>query len=201
MDELSLDQKLQQFHEFFSIKHELNVNVTPLDDDFRLPSMDDFPTQMPYAFRMASDMSDIESKALRPLRHLGEHAAELAEFLNHQSRKIDLMMSYILQQQDDEDTRYKTVEFGGGGVVIRSSREMKVGQRAELKIFLTEEASAVYCFAEVIACQEHDDQYHIGLIFTRIREQDQELLVRASLHMQTLQLRARAKRLKNESNQ
>ena len=52
--------------------------------------------------------------------------------------------------------------------------------------------------AEVIACVEVEDKYHISLIFTRIREEDQELLVRASLHLQTQQLRKRAKQHHDE---
>lgn len=200
MDNLTLEQKEQQFHEFFTIKHVIKVNLKPLAENFSLPDADDMLEHMPYAFRIAGEISNIESQALRPLRHLGEHASELADFLNHQSRKIDLIMSYILQQQDDHIYRYETFEFGGGGVTIVSEDSMALGQHYELKLFLAEEASAVFCFAEVIACHERDDKYHISLIFTRIREEDQELLVRASLHQQTLQLRQRANKNKHDNN-
>lgn len=200
MENLTLEQKKQQFHEFFTIKHAIKVNLKPLEKDFLLPDTEAMLENMPYAFRMAGELSSIESQALRPLRHLSEHAAELADFLNHQSRKIDLMMSYILQQQDDQNLRYETFEFGGGGVTIVSDSGMELGIQTELKLFLVEEASAVFCYAEVIACHERDDKYHISLIFTRIREEDQELLVRASLHQQTLQLRKRANKSKNDKN-
>ena len=198
MDNLTLEQKLQQFHEFFTIKHQIKVNLTVMNADFALPSVHELSDYMPYAFRVASEVSSIDSQALRPLRHLGEHAGELADFLNHQSRKIDLLMSYILHQQDDAAHRYNSVEFGGGGVTIGSDEPLEIGARVEMKLFLNEEAAAVFCFGEVITCQAHEDKYHISLIFTRIREEDQELLVRASLHLQTLQLRERTKRMKNE---
>lgn len=198
METLTLEQKKQQFHEFFTIKHNLKVNIQAVDDDFVLPSHEQLPEHMPYAFRIASEVSDIESQAIRPLRNLGEHANELADFLNHQSRKIDLMMSFILHQQDDETKRFETIEFGGGGVSIISHTPMAVGTAVEMKLFLAEEAAALFCFAEVISCESSDDKYHIAFIYTRIREQDQELLVRASLHLQTLQLRQRSKQSKNE---
>ena len=198
MDNLSLEQKLQQFHEFFTIKHQIKVNLEVKDKDFPLPSASELHDYMPYAFKVASEISSIDSQALRPLRHLGDHASELVDFLNHQSKKIDMLMSYILHQQDDVSMRYTSVEFGGGGVTINSDTEMDIGTVVEMKLFLSEEAAAVFCFAEVITCQAHEDKYHISLIFTRIREEDQELLVRASLHLQTLQLRARTNRLKNE---
>ncbi|GEA11335.1 PilZ domain-containing protein [Alteromonas sp. KUL49] len=193
MDNLTLEQKKAQFEEYFMIAHGINVNVTPCKEDFELPDVENLETAMPNAFRIASEMATIEAQALRPLRHLSDHAETLAEYLNHQARKIDLMMSFILHQQDDEKYRYQTSKFGGGGVVITSKSPMNIGDNVELKVFLDSEAAAIFCFGEVITCDQEQDDYHIAFIFNRIREQDQELLVRASLHIQTQQLRKRAK--------
>lgn len=191
MDNLSLQQKQQQFHEFFTIKHAIKVNMLPLPDSFVLPNQAELSEHMPYEFRVACEVSGIEANALRPLRNLGEQAIELVNYLKMQSRKIDLIMSIVLQHQDVAENRYTSLEFGGGGVTLISDTPVDVESKAELKLFLTEEAAAVFCYAEVIACQAVDEQYHISLIFTRIREEDQELLVRASLHLQTQQLKKR----------
>lgn len=191
MDTLTLTQKQAQFEEFFMIAHKLKVNIRPIDAATELPLEEEFEEAMPYAFRIAGEMASIEAKALRPLRHLSDHAEELAAYLNHQAKKIDLMMSYILHSEDNAALRYLTVKFGGGGIIVDSDQALTVGDHAEVKLFLNEEAAAVYCFGEVIACQQEQGRYHIAFIFTRIREQDQELLVRASLHQQTLQLRKR----------
>jgi hypothetical protein len=200
MHNFSLKQKHEQFEEFFMIKHELPVNLRVVEDNFELPEVEDLHNHMPYTFQVASELADIESKALRPLRNLGEHAVELAEFLNHQSRKIDLMMSLILQQQSDPAERFNSVQFGGGGITVKANNDCPVGSHIELKIFLREEASAIFCYGEVISCQpeistckESEDTYHISLIFTRIREEDQDLLVKASLHLQAASLRKRSK--------
>ncbi|MFT6896634.1 MAG: hypothetical protein ACJA13_001037 [Paraglaciecola sp.] len=198
MDRLSLEQKQQQFNEFFTIEHAVQVNMACVATDFQLPDIDDLGDHMPYAFRVASEVSAIDAKALRPLRNMGDHGIELADFLNAQSRKIDLLMSLILQQQDDTGQAFKSHKFGGGGIILISDTPVELGQIAELKIFLKEEAAAIFCFGEVIACQNVTDSYHISLIFNRIREEDQDLLVRASLHLQTLQLRKRAKQQKND---
>lgn len=191
MDNLSLVQKQQLFGEFFRIKHPIKVNMTILEQNSLLPEIENLTQVMPYAFRISSELSSIESQALRPLRTLGEHATELAQFLTHQSRKIDLMMSLILQQQDEEEARYQSIEFGGGGVVIKSDKALENGTLAEVKLFLEDEAAAVFCYAEVIDCQAQEDDFHVSLVFTRIREEDQELLVRATLHLQTQQLKKR----------
>lgn len=191
MQHLTLDQKHQQFDEFFMIKHNIPVNLQVLESDFILPDIDDLHQHMPYEFQIASELSAIDTKALRPLRRLGEHAVELADFLNHQSRKIDLMMSLILQQHSKHEQTFHSIKFGGGGIVLGSENELSVGAAIELKLFLREEASAIFCFAEVITCKPVDDTYHVSLIFTRIREEDQDLLVKASLHLQAANLRKR----------
>lgn len=152
-------------------------------------SMAEFESNMPYAFRIASELSEIESQALKPLRSMGDKLDELVTYLQLQARKIDLMMSYILIQQDDEQYRAQAVKFGGGGLVVAQKNSVDVGQIAELKVFLEQEAAAVYCLGEVIEVVLIDDLYHISYVYTHIRDQDQELLVRASLHLQTSQLR------------
>ena len=197
MQHLTLEQKHEQFEEFFMIKHLIPVNMCMLDNDFVLPDVADLHQHMPFEFQIASELSCIDSKALRPLLGLGEHASELAEFLNHQSKKIDLMMSLILQQHSNQAQSHQSIQFGGGGVLIKSEDEWTVGTSVELKLFLREEAAAIFCFAEVIACKQVDDTYHVSLIFSRIRDEDQDLLVRASLHLQAANLRKRKNQDKN----
>ena len=199
MSEPSLEQKKAQFDEYFSIAYRMNVNVRPLEDDENIPDEDEIEERMPYAFRIASEMASIEAQAIRPLRNLSDHAESLADYLNHQARKIDLMMSFVLHQQDEPKHRFHTVKFGGGGVVIESDTPLEVGSHAELQLFLNEEAAAIFCFGEVITCEQAEDSYHIAFIFNTIREQDQELLVRASLHIQTQQLRKRVKEKRTRS--
>ncbi|MCY7294220.1 PilZ domain-containing protein [Alteromonas sp. a30] len=198
MDNLTLEEKREQFREYFAVKHETNINITPVADGQPIPDVDHLTEHMPYAFRIASDISTIEAKAIRPLRNLSDHASELAEFLNHQSHKIDLIMSYVLRQEDAVDFQFQTLSFGGSGVTVKTDKPLTLGSTHEVKLFLDVEASAVFCFGEVIECEPATNestcentapQYNVSLIFTRIREQDQELLVRASLHIQAQQLR------------
>ncbi|WP_412973063.1 PilZ domain-containing protein [Glaciecola sp. MF2-115] len=185
----SLEEKKQQFESFFLIKHPTKVNISIVDSKLALQTMDEFERDMPYAFRIASELSEIESQALKPLRSMGEKLEELVNYLQLQARKIDLMMSYILIKEDEEEKRAEALKFGGGGIVVSHSKPVEVGAVAEVKIFLEQEAAAIYCLAEAIELEVIDDLYQVSYVYTHIRDQDQELLVRASLHLQTSQLR------------
>lgn len=189
---MTLEEKQAQFNEYFTIKHEINVNLTKVGDDFVMPEPDDLEQHMPYAFRIASELSAIDVNQFRPLRLANETAKELLDYLQQQAKKIDLVMSYVLHQQDHPDVQFKTKEFGGGGFIVTMDEQAAIGDIFETKLFLDTEASAVFCYAEVIACQLIEDKYHISLIFSCITEQDLELIVRASLHLQTRQLKKRS---------
>ena len=191
---LSIEQKHAQFAAFYLIAHPIKANVLPCKPEQANYSLQDFEESMPYAFKIAGEMSEIQSQTLKPLRKLGDRLEDLVDYLQFQARKIDLMMSYILQQQDQVEHQATAIKFGGGGVVIEfveSSHDIPtVGQAQIIKLFLETESAAIYSFAEVIEVNKSGEStYEVSYIYTHIREQDQELLVRASLHLQTSALR------------
>jgi len=192
MNRVTIEQKLAKYDEFFAIDHKFTINILPLEpckgEDF-----EQFLTSMPTPFKMASDMSSIDQAALRPLQALSGVASQLVEFLNHQSTKIDLLIGYILSQQDDEKHRYQGIKFGGGGLSFTADKPFELAQLLEMKIFILNENCGVYCYGEVITVEHEANSYLHKVIFHFIRENDREVLVRTSLHEQTKQLQALAK--------
>jgi len=199
MNNETIEQKLEKYHEFFSIEHNFSINILPLELT-KVASFEQFLADMPTPFKMASDMKSIDQSALRPLQALSGVAGQLVEFLNHQSEKIDLLISYILSQQDDEEHRYQGIKFGGGGLLFTANKAFKLAQLLEMKIFLLNQNCAVYCYGEVIEIQQDDDFYLHKVIFYFIREDDREILVRNSLHAQSKQLQVLAQQRNQDSN-
>ena len=201
MNHETIEQKLAKYHEFFAIEHEFTINILPLPMH-KKASFEQFLLAMPAPFKMASDMSSIDQAALRPLQALSGVAGQLVDFLNHQSSKIDLLIGYILSQQDDEKHRFKGIKFGGGGLSFMADKPFELGQLLEMKIFLINENCGVYCYGEVIeVTPKLNDQlnnYVHKVIFHFIREDDREVLVRTSLHEQSKQLQTLAKQRNQE---
>lgn len=193
-------EKYQQLTEYFQIDYRANAAIIPVKT---LPDPDRFEQETPILFRLASEIATLEQSALRPLRHLGDVANELHDYLKIQSRKIDLMMSYILSQEDSDDVRYSTTKLGGGGFSFRSKNSFSLGDLAQVRLYLHDEAAAVYCFGEVVRVEEIDNhhaedseeditpEYLVFILFNLIKDEDREILVRASLHAQTKQLKRR----------
>ena len=183
--------------QFFSVTHAMPVNVIPMPADFRLPTLEALEAELPEPFRIASAITSIDLVSSRLLRSQNESMHDLVEIINQQSRKIDMIMGYVLAAQDHPEHRFHTLRFGAGQLTYLHPHQghgevPALHQIVRLKIFLREEASAVYCYGEVVQRDAGEHGTHVVLDYVRIREDDRELLVRASLHVQSKQLKLRA---------
>lgn len=185
-------EKLEQFNEFFTIAHTFNINIASLAPE-AIRDYQHFVDHMPPAFKMVSDMTTLDQAALNPLQALSGVAGQLVDYLNHQAQKIDILMTYIMSQQDEAGARYQGTSFGGGGITFTHHKSLTLNEIIELKIFIQNDNCAVYCFGEIIEINEQAGQFVHKVIFHFIRDEDREILVRASLHRQTKQLQQLAK--------
>jgi len=200
--QITKDQKkLDQFDEFFSIDFDFTVNICKVLTEKELPSFTTFVDQIPLPFKMASEVMTIDQAALRPLQSLSGVANQLVDFLNFQSQKIELLVGYILSQQDQKEQRYQGIKFGGGGIIFNADEPLQVEQMIEMKVFLLHQNCAVYCVGEIIKIEQSQDQYHHQVIFHYLRAEDREILVRLSLHEQSKQLKTLAQKRHDDSSQ
>jgi len=199
MSEQGNQNKLDLFNEFFSIKHLFNINIVQPSPK-EIPTFDQFINSIPLPFKLATDVITLDQAALRPLQALSGVAGQLVEYLNHQTQKIDLLVGYILSQQDEENNRYQGITFGGSGIMFKQTQQLTVGEHFELKIFLLEENCAIFCYAEIIEVIEKNGEYEHKAIFHHIREEDREILVRSSLHQQSKQLQLLAQQRKENKS-
>lgn len=192
MENRMKSEKLNEFEQYFQINESIRVNLFAVSDDNVPKSQLALEDDIPPLFKLANEVSELDQSSLRPLRNLGDMAQELAAFLHAQSRKIDLIMSHILACEQAQDNAINCDSYGGGGLRFTSTDAYSIGQSFRTKLFLHHEASAVYCYTEIIAVEKkHTEHFQYTLLFTTVRATDQELIVRASLHAQTRQLKKR----------
>ncbi|MDA8621706.1 PilZ domain-containing protein [Psychrosphaera sp.] len=196
------EQDFAQFSEYFQLNHAIEFNISKGDVLSNTPTDEEFEAQIPLPYKLASEMKGVEQNMLRPLRQLGDVIEPLADYLKAQSRKIDLMMHYILQAEDESDDRHSTVSFGGGGFVFKSSETYNETEYLVCKLFFNDEASAIYCLGKVIDVVKDSDSSNITytILFHKIRDEDRETVVRASLHQQSKQLLKKTQKRDSENN-
>ncbi|MGO1617873.1 MAG: PilZ domain-containing protein [Oceanisphaera sp.] len=184
---------------YFSIDYQTQVNVCPLAEGETLPDAETLEAQIPAPFKLISEVTRIDTNNARLLRNLDEHAADLVDIINLQSRKIDLVLSYVLAGEDNPEHRYHTLSFGGGGFTFTSAQPFVEGCLARFKLFLPELSVAVYGYGQIQQATSAAPQHSVESLpyycqFSALREQDRDALIRASLQLQAKQLKARAER-------
>ncbi|WP_111980071.1 PilZ domain-containing protein [Algibacillus agarilyticus] len=198
---MTLEEKQALYDDYFSLDSAVKLNISPFPVESRIPDLNEFIDEMPAPFRLASDITAIDAASVRQLKSLSHQADEIAHFLTLQSRKIDMIMSYLISEEDQAEERIYSKRFGAGGVVVNiANNELVLGQVVRMKLFLTQEAAAVYCYAEVLALTElPDNSADVKFVFVQIRENDRETLIRCALHIQSKQLRKLSEQRKKES--
>jgi hypothetical protein len=176
-------------NEYFLVQHTLSINLQSVDQQTLPHDQLAFENEIPGPFRMASDLSAADASILAPLKLNSDNTQALWAYLQAQNQKINTLLSYVLTQQDEAMDRYQTLKFSAGSLIIKSDPRWKISDIARLKIFLPDESAAIYCYATVSAVNTTECTF----TYTLIREQDRELLIRASLHVQSHQLKQRAK--------
>lgn len=185
-----LDQLTADFQQYFKVEHAIVINVVPKDGP--LPDEASFLAAIPEPFLLAGNVGQLNLNALRSLQRLGELAEELANYLQQQAKKLDLLLHYVLQQQDAAAYRFFSQSYGGAGLTFVTATPFTALQVVEVKLFLAENAGAVYCYGQILSCEPGENDYLVKVVFRQIREEDRELLVRASLQQQARQLKLKA---------
>lgn len=179
-------------NEYFLVEHTLSINLQLIEKGQLPLDQLSFEDEIPGPFRMASDLAKADASILTPLKLNSDNTQALWSYLQAQNQKINTLLSYVLTQQDDQKARHQTTRFSAGSLIINDPNKAniwKIGDNVRLKIFLPEESSAIYCYGIVTEI----DQTECIFSYTFIRDQDRELLIRASLHVQSQQLKQRAK--------
>lgn len=188
---------LARYQEFYCIAEAVPVSVIPVAESQIPEDFETFESEVPEVFRLANDIRAVDQSSAQALRGLGDIARVIQDVLHQQNTKLNLLLGYVLSREDEHDHRFKTTEYGGGGFQFKTEKDsFQLGQFAQVKLFLRDIAAAVYAYAEVAAVESEDSQDKVTMVFTFIREDDQEIIVRASLHAQSRLLKKRAEERK-----
>lgn len=179
--------------EYFSVHAHLKINVEPIDNTDVIPSQVDFKHSIPLSFRIANQCGHLDLSIEREVQVLSnEQGHALAKYLHNQNEKINLLLGFILSEQDNPAFRYQTQTFGASGLTFIAKRAFEKNTAVRLKVFLDAPLSAIYCYGRVYGCKEKNGRFAVGITYTRLLDEDRDILIRAALQLQQKQLRQRA---------
>ncbi len=180
--------------EFFSVQHGLTANVEPLVDGYTLPEMDDFIAEIPTPFMVASEFSTLDTLTDRAINELkNSDLTYVVQLLDAQNSKLNLLLTFMLSQQNEAKFAHTTVSFGASQFSYLANRPLKRGQLVRVKLFLERPAAAIYCYGQVSNSEPSDQHSMMTISFVRLRDEDQDLLIKAALFQQQKLLRQRSR--------
>ncbi|MGM0480505.1 MAG: PilZ domain-containing protein [Pseudomonadota bacterium] len=193
----------QHIGDFFTVNEAFSVNLLPLNDGVTVPDDDAFEQQMPELFKMASDMAGADKDLLDKLQMDNKQPPALVMFLEHLNQRMVTMLGYLLRYEDEPQHRFNGIEFGGGGIRLETQQPFQTDQLFQAKLFLKAESLAIFCYLRCTQSTANEalNGHQVTLEFAQISEQDQEHLIRASLHAQSRQLKRRAQHRKRENDE
>ena len=179
--------------EYFTVHHTMTVNVEPLADNEELPSFEKFETEIPAPFLVASEFSSLDMLSDSARNELGNSDFKhVTQLLETQNAKLNLLLTFMLSQQDESQYRHQTTAFGASQFVYLSQQHTEVDTKVRIKIFLDHPAAAIYSYGYVSAVEPQDDNdYQITVKYQLLRDIDQDLLIKAALYQQQKLLRQR----------
>ncbi len=179
--------------EYFTVHYNLTINVEALGSDFALPDEETFSSEIPTPFIVASEFSHLDSLADNARLELqNKELKHVTQLLDTQNAKLNLLLSFMLAQQDDASARFQTTQFGASQLTYMSNKALNLNQLVRVKLFLDHPAAAIYCYAEVVECLSSGQGFHVTLKYKMLRDTDQDLLIKAALYQQQKLLRQRS---------
>lgn len=183
--------------EYFTVHYQMIANVEPLAEDANYPTFDQFEAEIPAPFLVASEFSFLDQLNDAARAELKSNDFKhVIQLLDTQNSKLNLLLTFMLSQQDDPALRHQTVSFGASQFSYQTELPLSLGQKLRVKLFLDHPAAAIYCYGSVTGsvtqCAEYDQQHVITVKYDLLRDLDQDLLIKAALYQQQKLLRQRS---------
>ena len=182
-----------QHNDFFTVNGPLKANIEPVPQGSTLPELEQYIAEIPAPFVASSEFALLDQQNDATKHELNQHNLKhVGELIEQQNRKLNLLLNYLISQQDAPEFRYMTTSFGAGQLTYLSRQSLELGQYARVKLFLDHPPAGIFCYAQVSEITPAEQGFEVTLTFVRILEEHQDLLIKAALYQQQKLLRQRS---------
>ncbi len=138
---------------YFSVPHAFDVYLSLWPKDAPLPTESQLLAMQSTGLKLMSEVKALEAGCLLQLRQLGDEGRAIVDYLKLQSRKIDLVLQHVLEQESREGQHCPGVQFGGSGVRVQLPQALDAGTFCKLTLFIRDEILSLQCIASVRECR------------------------------------------------
>lgn len=171
---------------YFSVAHPFVVYLEPWEASQGFPEPENIKHLQSIGLKLVNEVKEVESNCLLQVRKMENDAKSIVDYLNLQSRKIDLVLYFMLEQEVRHGQSCSGTHFGGSGFHVKSNTALQKDSYFKANIFIRDELVNLICIAKVTDCNktEKNPDYEVSFDFKVILSTDIEQLVQASLRVQ-----------------
>ncbi len=175
--------------EYFRVSDDVTLSVHKIDneDDLEMARgkmCDAIPDRFTLAATFTAQTADMQ----RLLHNMPGKSQELSAYLSKLDNKLNRLAQYmVLDSMHAEELPLKAVSLSAGGVAFHGEASFDENDMLEIRMVLYPDLVGVLAIARVVACEpESGGGYHVAVEFNEMRERDRDLLVKHSIHRDTI---------------
>jgi len=182
--------------EYFRVNDSIRVGIRAVPED-QVERLEELLEQAGASgFTVMAAMAGINAELAISMRRIEQSDPDVATYLRALDRKIDILGRALTAQVSElSDEQPHPVNLSAGGLGLRSEERYAPGQTLEIRMLLFPSLTGVVAYAEVVECEpvaaDAAQGFNLRLVFTHLREQDRDILIRHALRCQSNALRQR----------
>ncbi|QPK64748.1 PilZ domain-containing protein [Methylomonas sp. LL1] len=142
-------------------------------------------------YSLAATLDVLSQEAARIMLRLEKQSPELLELYKILDAKINAVSQAVMLVGSDVDKQAcREVNLSAAGLAFQQAGPLEIGQYLAIEMYLPTTLALIQVYGQVIKCEAvESERYSIGVEYTHIREEDQELLIKHVVRQQWRQLR------------
>jgi len=183
----------QERREYFRVDDDVRISYKKLDARGAEQLARAIKAGLPTSFQLRSQIETID----RELQSARNELVDLPQPLKHYLSLLDDKLGQLgqvteLLAVDLHTETISGVSLSGGGIAMPAAEELIIGQLVELCLQLSGETGVIRALAEVTDCRIEEEGFYVAMEFRSLTDDDQEAIIRRTVHRQGEQIRARA---------
>ncbi len=182
---------------FFRISDAVSLSYRPVAEEDIASRKTLFEQEHESDFTILGSLASVTQQMSGLLHKIESSEPDIANYLTALDNKIDLLgRAFLSRYYDLADQPVQPVNISASGISFTAPEKFEPGTFIELQLLLQPSFTGILIYGQVVSCEKSDpagsdSTYSLGVDFTHINNNDQDMLIRHVIKRQSKLLRER----------
>ncbi|MCB1875763.1 MAG: PilZ domain-containing protein [Chromatiales bacterium] len=190
---------------YFRVDDVVSLNFSVIPADSLTACIERLERGPESSFTLPASLAAISQELRGNMEKIEQLNPTIAAYLRGLDRKIDLLSTVILKQQNEAPHVSRAVNLSAVGMAFRTEQALELDALLELKLLLYPSLTGILTYGKVIKCVHEpgidpDFPQRVAVEFAYMRDHDRDLLINHVVQCQYRQLQERRRSLDLDNN-